>query len=54
MNREHAEQRLQVLARVKQILIDTLNVRREPREIDPDTPLFGTGLRLDSLDAVEL
>jgi acyl carrier protein len=31
-----------------------LHVPRAPDEIDPDTPLFGTGLRLDSIDAVEL
>lgn len=42
------------LARVLRILIDDLHVRREPDEIDPDTPLFGTGLGLDSVDAVEL
>ena len=43
-----------VVAKIKVILIEALHVRRAPEEIDPDTPLFGTGLRLDSLDAVEL
>jgi acyl carrier protein len=43
-----------MLARLRAILIDALGVRREPDEIDPDTPLFGTGLGLDSIDAVEL
>jgi acyl carrier protein len=43
-----------VLTEIKRILIDRLHVRRPPEQIDPDTPLFGTGLRLDSLDAVEL
>jgi acyl carrier protein len=47
-------QRERALARVRAILIDDLHVRREPDEIDPDTPLFGTGLGLDSVDAVEL
>jgi acyl carrier protein len=46
--------RERVLAGVRRILIDDLHVRREPDEIDPDTPLFGTGLGLDSVDAVEL
>ncbi len=43
-----------VVARVRAVLIDRLGVRREPDEIDPDAPLFGTGLGLDSVDAVEL
>jgi acyl carrier protein len=48
------ERRNAILARIRQILIDDMGVRREPDEIDPDTPLFGTGLGLDSIDAVEL
>jgi acyl carrier protein len=43
-----------LLSRIRSILIDNLGVRREPDEIDPDTPLFGTGIALDSVDAVEL
>jgi acyl carrier protein len=46
--------REEVLEKVKGILIRNLGVRRRPEEIDPDTPLFGTGLGLDSVDAVEL
>ena len=47
-------QREQALGRIREILIEKLHVRRDPDEMDPDTPLFGTGLRLDSIDAVEL
>jgi acyl carrier protein len=43
-----------VLAEVRRVLIELLGVPREPDEIDPDAPLFGTGLGLDSIDAVEL
>lgn len=43
-----------ILARVRGVLRENLGVRREAQEIDPDTPLFGTGLGLDSVDAVEL
>jgi acyl carrier protein len=43
-----------LLARVRKVLIENLNVPRAPHEIDPDTPLFGTGLALDSVDGVEL
>jgi acyl carrier protein len=46
--------REEILNKIRQILISNLDVRREPDEIDPDTPLFGTGLGLDSVDAVEL
>jgi acyl carrier protein len=52
--RVQLQQREAILARVRRILIDRLKVPREPEEIDPDTPLFGTGLHLDSVDAVEL
>lgn len=43
-----------ILARIKRLLIEELHLRRAPEEIDPDAPLFGTGLGLDSVDAVEL
>lgn len=58
MTREEAlayvARREHVLARVRRVLIDALEVERAPEEIDPDAPLFGTGLGLDSVDAVEL
>jgi acyl carrier protein len=50
----YLERRDRALARVRRLLIDDLHVAREPDEIDPDAPLFGTGLCLDSVDAVEL
>ena len=46
--------REEVVSGVRQVLIEGLGVRRAPDEIDPDAPLFGTGLGLDSGDAVEL
>ncbi|MEO8017593.1 MAG: phosphopantetheine-binding protein [Pseudomonadota bacterium] len=37
------------------IIVTALNLENvKPNEIDPDTPLFGTGLGLDSIDALEL
>lgn len=43
-----------VLDRVRKLLVERLHVERDPDTIDPDTPLFGTGLGLDSVDAVEM
>lgn len=43
-----------VLGRVRLLLIEQLHLRKEEDEIDPDAVLFGTGLGLDSVDAVEL
>ncbi|MBI5017250.1 MAG: acyl carrier protein [Deltaproteobacteria bacterium] len=41
--------------RLKKILVEELNLEGiAPEEIREDQPLFGEGLGLDSLDAVEL
>ncbi|MFD0738718.1 phosphopantetheine-binding protein [Lysobacter koreensis] len=38
-----------------QLLVESLNLEGvAPGEIDPDAPLFGAGLGLDSIDALEL
>ena len=51
---DHIARREEALAEVRQLLVGPLGVRRAPDEIDPDTALFGSGLGLDSIDAVEL
>jgi len=48
------DERRAMLERIRRLLIDKVQVPREPDEIDPDTPLFGVGLALDSIDAVDL
>ncbi|MDT8443827.1 MAG: phosphopantetheine-binding protein [Desulfuromonadales bacterium] len=46
---------MEIKAKLKQILIDELNLEDlSPEDIEDDAPLFGDGLGLDSLDAVEL
>ena len=40
---------------IKKIIIDCLNLEdHRPEDIDSDGPLFGDGLGLDSIDALEL
>jgi len=40
---------------VAQLIVTALNLEDvEPDSIDPDAPLFGSGLGLDSIDALEL
>ena len=39
---------------VAQLLIDTLHLEQSPEDILPDEPLFGDGLGLDSIDALEI
>jgi acyl carrier protein len=40
---------------VKQLIIDVLQLEdMQPSDIDTDAPLFGDGLGLDSIDALEL
>ena len=50
----YVARRLEVLDGVRQLLVDHLHVRCRPDQIDPDVSIFGTGLGLDSVDAVEL
>jgi acyl carrier protein len=42
-------------AELKRLIVQELNLKgRDPETIDDDAPLFGEGLRLDSLDALQL
>ena len=39
---------------VARLIVESLQLELDPAEIDPDAPLFKTGLGLDSIDALEL
>ena len=41
-------------AEVAKLIVRTLNLKVEPAQIQPEEPLFGDGLGLDSIDALEL
>ena len=44
-----------LLGELQVLLVDTLDLADiNPSDIDPDSPLFGAGLDLDSIDALEL
>ncbi len=46
---------MDIKEKLKQVLIEDLNLEDlTPEDIEDDAPLFGEGLGLDSLDAVEL
>lgn len=42
------------LSEIKQLIIDSLKLDRKPEDLQDDAPLFGAGLGLDSIDALEL
>jgi len=45
----------ELIAKLKEEIIDVLNLEDvKPEDIDNDAPLFGEGLGLDSIDALEL
>ena len=45
---------LELKEQVKKMLVEALKLDVLPNEIEDDAPLFGTGLGLDSLDALQL
>ena len=45
----------ELIPRVKQLIIDSLRIEgMSPHDIETDAPLFGDGLGLDSIDALQL
>lgn len=39
---------------IARLIVDVLQLELAPGDIDPEAPLFGAGLGLDSIDALEL
>ena len=48
------DKRESILNKVRDLLSQSLKLPHSREELDPDTPLFSTGLGLDSIDAVML
>jgi acyl carrier protein len=51
---EKAQARRETNERIKSLIVNTLELNCSPEQITDDQPLFGRGLGLDSLDALEL
>jgi acyl carrier protein len=49
-----AKRRQELCRRIKELVVDRLDLPVEPEWITDDQPLFGRGLALDSVDALEL
>lgn len=43
-----------LIPEVAQLLVTSLNLEVTPEDIAPDTPLYGDGLGLDSIDILEV
>ncbi len=52
--KKYIEKRKKLLHEVKELIIERLGLDLIPEEIDDDSPLFGMGLGLDSVDALDL
>ncbi len=52
--RDLARNRKELSERLKRVLIERLSLQLELNEIADDSPLFGSGLGLDSVDALEV
>ena len=53
-NESYVERRQELTRRLQDQLVEVLQLDCEPREVGRDTPLFGAGLGLDSIDAVAI
>jgi acyl carrier protein len=40
--------------KLAQLIVDTLNLELDLNELGPDTPLYGEGMGLDSIDILEV
>lgn len=54
VNPKSAEDLNKFRHQLSSLIVEALNLDIGPSEIDPDAPLFGDGLGLDSIDALEI
>ena len=51
---EKAKQKQEFVRKIKQVIIDALDLDLSLDRFDTNAPMFGTGLGFDSIDAVEI
>ncbi len=51
---EKAKKREEICTEIKEMMVEQLDLDIEPAFITNDQPIFGRGLELDSIDALEL
>lgn len=51
---EKAKEREQICEKIKEMMVEQLDLDVAPKFITNDQPIFGRGLELDSIDALEL
>jgi acyl carrier protein len=51
---EKARERGQMCKKIKEMMVEQLDLDMNPEFITNDQPIFGRGLELDSIDALEL
>jgi acyl carrier protein len=44
----------QIVPELVQLIIEALNLELQPQDVDPDGPLYGEGMGLDSIDMLEI
>lgn len=49
-----AQKRASLCAQIKKMMVEQLDLEIDPNFITNDQPIFGRGLELDSIDALEL
>ncbi|KEP30525.1 MULTISPECIES: phosphopantetheine-binding protein [Bacillus] len=52
--KEKAKSRRELTDKIKELLVEKLDLEIDPSIITDDQPIFGRGLGLDSIDALEL
>lgn len=50
----NSAEEMQLMSEVAALIVEGLNLEVLPTEIEPDAPLYGDGLGLDSIDMLEI